>query len=230
MVVIMLTLTPEAKEWLSRRYPRLLVSDLKDRIVIRGVLDFNRTFDEMRIEDSYSISLILLKSGAPPTVRETAGRLQKVFDTHKERLLLKKIIDLHAYTGGKLCIMAPQEWEVNTELRQSIPKLFDEYIEPYFYSQSFLVQHGKWPWPHLPHGLSGIIAWFEENHLVFGALAATVKEVKELAEKPKSSASEMVARAKRRNSFIPQERCLCGKKKSYLMCHPCLTKLALALR
>jgi hypothetical protein len=215
---------------LSERYPRLLISDLKDRIVIRGTLDFNRTFNKTRIQDAYSISLTLLKNGAPPTIHETGGRLQNIFDTHRERLRLKKIIDLHVYSGGKLCIMAPQEWEVNTELRQSLPKLFDEYIEPYFYSQSFLVQNGKWPWPHLPHGLSGIIAWFEDNHLVPGAVAATVKEIKELAKKPKSSASEMVARAKRRNSFVPRERCLCGKKESYLKCHPSLTKLALALR
>lgn len=226
----MLKLSLEAKKWLKGRYPRLLVSDLKDRIVIKGILDFHRTFNETSIRDAYSISLTFFKNGARPIVYEAGGRLQSVFDTDKERLRLKKIIDLHVYPSGKLCIMAPQEWEVNTELRLSIPKLFDDYIEPYFYSQSFLVQNGKWPWPHLPHGLSGIIAWFADNHVVPGATAATVKEVKKLAEKPKSSASALVARAKRRNSFIPRERCLCGKKESYLKCHPSLTKLALALR
>lgn len=224
----MLELTPETRSWLSERYPRLLVSELQDRIVVRGILDINRTYGTIPIQDAYAISLVLLKNGDPPTVRETGGRLQKVFEARQGRL--KSIIDLHVYPSGKLCIMAPQEWTVNIDLQQNISKLFDEYLEPYFYSQSFFERNGEWPWAHLPHGLPGIIAWFTENHTVPGAVAATVAVIKKLAEEPKSSASKMIARAKRRNSFMPRERCLCGRNKSYLMCHPCLPKLTVALR
>ncbi len=225
----MALLTTDEQNWLYANHPGLTLFQQPDRTVILGRLRFNRMYEEEQtINDVYKIRLeIPYDSSRKPRLLETGGRLKEVFDN---RLEFTKLADIHANEDWSMCLAAPQQWALKYLPNPDIRILFRDYIEPYFYSQSFYQQHGKWPWPHLPHGLRGIVLWFVGNYDTPGAAAETAREVHRLAKKDHPPAIRMVARAMRLNSFTPRERCLCGKKRSYLQCHPRLPKLALAIR
>lgn len=203
--------------------------DRPDRSILEGTLHFNRSYSGLTIEDAYQIRLELpYKDGSRPHLEEIGGRLKSVFCDHPE---FTSLADIHAYPDWSLCLAAPQQWTLEYFSSPKMRILLCDYIEPYFYAQSFFERNGgRWPWPPLPHGLKGIVAWFIDNQGRPDAVKETAREVRKLAKKGDKSAIRMVARAMRRNSFIPRERCLCGSKRSYLQCDPCLTRLALAIR
>jgi hypothetical protein len=231
MVGTMLTLTPKTRAWLSKRYPRLLVSELKDRIVFRGTIDFNRTYNGVPIRDAYKITLVLLKDGTRPILFEVGSRLQNVYKSHRKQL--ESMVDLHVYRQGNLCIMAPQTWSLDPGLRQNVKRLFTDYIEPYFYSQSFFEASGcqQWPWKHYSHNANGLVEWYLDHTSTKGAASRTAKEIKKLANRHKQKqAILLIQRAENETSFSFWNPCLCKSGDKYLDCHPLLAKLTHELR
>lgn len=223
-------LTNDDTRWLAVHHSSLVIYQRPDRTVIEGTLRFHRSFEGVAIEDAYSIRLELpVIDSALPLLTDTGGRLRAVLDSHPE--FDGEQVHLHAYTSWKLCLAAPQELRLVYLSNPTLELLFSRYIEPYFYSQSFFEHYGTWPWSHLPHNFGGILEWYDANYLLPGAAKETATEIHKHANKHSAQrAISMVTRARRRDGFVPRNRCLCGSKRNYLQCHPSYIKLALALR
>lgn len=216
------------KLWLHSNQPglNLFVASSGD-VVIKGVLRIHHQYNDHPIDDSYKIRVVFMKAlNYRPTVTEAGGRLDEVM----ARRGLSNV-DLHMYESDTLCLMTPQEMDLVYLPNKSIRLLISNYLIPYFYSQSYFDKNdGCWPWPHHSHNLTGLLEWYRENHLLLGAAKSTQEAIRQLKGE---AASAFIARGMRRDSFNPNNRCLCGSKQSYLRCdrdHRCYTKLALAIR
>lgn len=211
-------------EWLRENYRSLFYFRSGGSTIIEGTLSFSRAYKGVTRTDAYSISIDLPDvTDKLPKVFEKGGRLKSVQEKHG----LKKLADLHCYSSGELCLAAPQQLTLTFLPKPSLSQLIEVYVVPFFYSQSYYEEYTEWPWPHLPHDARGLLAWFHENADMSGAASETIKELRKLKTK---AATETLARGARADSFNPRARCLCGRKKSYLECHPRLVKLAFDIR
>jgi hypothetical protein len=223
------------KDWLKKNHPGLLVIEKPAYTVIEGVFSFNATYNKKPLSDKYKIRINVPIENTPPFIIEIGERFKKI---QKQKSL--KPVDLHIYGNGqlkgteRLCLVAPQELRLKYQAVPNIKNYFRKYVEPYFYSQAHYEKYGEWPWEHLPHDATGMLEWFINNHELKGAAKETALEILKQAnqyEHPK--AINIVNRAKRREGFSPNSKCLCGSGKKYNQCgkgHTALTKLTLAIR
>lgn len=224
----MAKLTANEETWLATKHPSLVLIHRLNYTVLEGALRFHRVYENVPIEDIYKIRLELPHNPKLlPRLTETGGRLQEVLS---KRADVQGPADLHAFPDWRLCLAAPQELRLNYLNNPSVKVLFDKYIEPYFYSQSYFEAIGTWPWRHLPHGVDGIIEWFANNSNLPGSAKETAQAVRELARDDNQRAIRMISRAMQHDSFAPRNKCLCGANQNYQQCHRMLPKLAIALR
>jgi len=223
-------------DWLRQAYPKLISIYNSESLVLEGPIDFNLTYrigsNDLDIKDTYRIRLELPINKPDIKLKEIDGRLERVL---KDNKLIRA--DLHIYDNGNLCIAAPQELTLRYFSNPNISDLFNKYIEPYFYSQSYYQRtDGRWPWEHFKHNTDGIIEWYIENWQLAGSDVETAKEIVKLSLPPfveTAKAKKLIERAKRFESMNPRSPCLCGIGKSYLQCrlaHRQLTNLAIAIR
>lgn len=223
----MTRLTAKETSWLATNQPGLIHFERPTCTITEGKFRFNLVHEDNPLDDSYDIRLELpYDSKLRPRLRETAGRLQAVYESRQ----LSSPADMHIYENWNLCYAAPQEITLLYLPQPDIALFFEKYVGPYFYAQSFFEKYGKWPWDHLRHGAKGLIDWFILNYTLPGAVRETAVEIHKLAKKQHADAVEIISRSRRYDSFNPRSKCLCGSKYPYLGCHPTLSKLALALR
>lgn len=224
----MARLSTEDKAWIASNFSSLAVIERPKYSLVEGRFYFRGDYDGVTIEDDYMIRLELASSGESlPRLFETDGRLKRVLAAHPE--FENKLVELHIYPDERLCVGATQDLRLNFLPNPSAELLFDRYITPYFYSQSYFEQHGKWPWSHLPHDSYGILAWYAENSAIVGAARETAASLRTLATN-NINAQHIIDRAMRMDSFSPKSKCLCGSGKKQSQCHRQFMKLALALR
>jgi hypothetical protein len=202
-----------------------LVTTAKKDLII-GQYAFNAVYNDVPIIDTYAIRAVLSKSDVqPPCVYEAGGRLRSVLDSHPE--LHDNLAELHCYTDGKLCLAAPQDIALNFMPQPSLALLFDQYVQPFLYSQAYFQQYGDWPWQHLPHDAAGILTWYEQNTTLPGAAKATVAALIGLD-------TERSRRARKRavmiDSMNPRAPCLCGSGKTTMQCHRASLAIAYEFR
>ena len=228
-------LTSKDKSWLKANQIALFFYETETSSVIEGRLKFNRKGyveslkKEIARDDAYLIRIEIPENDTVPRVYETGGRLEKAFNKHRAKL--KSELDLHMYKiNSEVCLCAPQQLEIGYQEDKSVQHLMEMFVIPFFYSQSYFEEYGEWPWDHLPHDAPGIIEWYLNNHELPGAARETIKALQ------KFKSNNMIAllnRGQRRDSFNPNNKCLCGSSKSFLACDPrhrALLKLALEIR
>ena len=221
------------REWLANNQSQLLLLERAKTFIIKGNLCINHSYEGAVRDDAYTIRVELADDATTlPKVYEKSGRLQKVLDSHPE--FLDNKAELHMYPSGRICLAAPQELRLDYLPNPSLELLVGGYIVPFFYTQSYFEEFRKWPWKHLRHGASGLVEWYLENTHRKDAIAQTIKALEESVSDnlDRSVANGYIERGKRRESFNPRNKCLCGSGKTYQMCpgHMPLTKLALAIR
>ncbi len=135
---------------LSETYPGLrLCEDAPGRWVIRGILSFSATFQNVTITDAFSILIRLPEDypDSPPTVQETGGRIPP---------------DFHQYPDRTLCLGAPVEvwrrFKNDPRLVSFVRTLVVEYLYGYAYFEKF----GEMPFGELSHGAQGIREYYHE--------------------------------------------------------------------
>lgn len=221
-------LTSSEKRWLAKHHPSILLIERATLTALEGKFRFRRKYNGHIIEDTYSLRISVPADESIPKVSETKGRLLKVLAKHPE--FKGDLSELHMYTSEQLCLAAPQELRLIYKPNPNIKVFLTRYVEPYLYSQSYFEEHGWWPWPHLPHNTAGMLEWYRENYSLPSAAKETAVEIIKLAKKDNVAANNLIMRAKRRESFNPRSRCLCGSGQTYLKCHPTYARLALQLR
>lgn len=214
--------------WLEINQPRLNLYETADKVLIKGFLVINHTYQEKLIKDKYKIRVEFEKhKNYKPVAREIGGRLEAVMEAQS----VKSRADLHMYNAGNVCLMTPQQMNLVYLPSKSLKGLFDIYLIPYFYSQSYYEKNeGIWPWPHYPHNLKGILDWYIEHHNLAKAAKETVIAIEELNT---DSSKNFLLRGKRRDSFNQNSKCICGSGRPYSRCdnrHTVLTKLAFVIR
>ncbi len=214
------------KKWLATRYPRLVITEQPDRVLLKGLFDFHSEYNGKPIRDAYKVRFEVFLDGRMPVLRVTNDRLIKVLIQHPE---LKERADIHMYTNGALCAITPQGWDLLFGSKLNLKRFFTDYIEPHFYSQSYFEANGVWPWKHYDHNAPGLMQWHFEYWRITGAAEATAAEIIKLMEHDRN-AQLLIARAKREKGFSFWNQCLCGKTAKYIDCHPFLAKLAHELR
>lgn len=191
------TLIHQHFDELVQVYPGLALSeDFPGRWVVRGLLSFSATFNEVNIEDTFSVLIILPADypNSPPTVQETGGRIPP---------------DFHQYNNRNLCLGAPVEvymrFRENPRLLPFVQTLLVEYL----YGYSCLERYGKLPFDELSHGGKGIR---EHYQALFDAndVKVILSFLKILAE----------------STYRGHIACVCGSGKIIRKCHgPILLKL-----
>lgn len=228
-------LTPRDKSWLKANQKALYTYEAETDSVIEGRLKFNRKGyveslkKEIIRDDDYLVRIEIPKDNTVPRVYETGGRLEKALNKHQAKL--RSELDLHMYKiKSEVCLCAPQQLEISYQDDRSVKHLIETFVIPFFYSQSYFEEYGEWPWDHLPHDATGIIEWYLNNHELPGAARETIKALQKFKT---NNMLALLNRGQRRDSYNPNNKCLCGSSKSFLVCEPrhrALLKLAFEIR
>lgn len=118
---------------LQSKYPRLrLTQDEKGLFVIRGELDFAASFEDVCIEDSYSIEIILPNDfpNTPPRIIESNNRIPSGY---------------HMFTDGTLCLGTPVAVKKTFFQTPTLIGFVENNVIPYFYGYSYKCKYGSLP-------------------------------------------------------------------------------------
>lgn len=211
------------RNWLEDTYPGVLFREHKGFLICSGRLDINRSYKLIPIKDSYLVDFrIPLLGQGTPVLKLSNNRL---LDLLHKRQDLRVRADLHMYDNDRLCVIAPQEWELSFSVKPDLKLFFAEYIDSYFYSQSYFEKHGEYPWKHYSHNSEGLIEWYMENLSKKDAASSTAKKIKEISYYD-SEAKNLAQFSLKKVPKSFKDPCICRSNKSFLSCHPHFLRLA----
>lgn len=131
------------------RHPGLrLTPSGDDSVTLAGELQFRVLGPGgVEIEDAYEVELRVPGTFpmAPPTARETGGRIPG---------------DFHKLKGGYLCLGAPTEVRLKLVRSPTLAAFVEQLVIPYLYGHSHFVEHGSMPYGELEHGTNGLLGHF----------------------------------------------------------------------
>ncbi len=130
-------------------FPRLILEKKgEDAWQIRGKIKFSREYLKRRIDDEYSVEILVLKDYpiALPKIFEIDGRIPK---------------DFHRFQDEALCLGAPLEVKAKFRKRPTLFGYVDNCVIPYLYSYSYKCKYGKLPFGELSHGGKGLLEFYQ---------------------------------------------------------------------
>lgn len=115
---------------------------------IRGKIWFSREYLKRRIDDEYSVEILVLKDYpiSLPKIFEIEGRIPK---------------DFHRFQDETLCLGAPLEVKALFRKRPTLFGYVDNCVIPYLYSYSYKCKYGKLPFGELSHGGKGLLEFYQ---------------------------------------------------------------------
>ena len=137
-------------EKLIQKFPNLrLCEDSPGQWVIRGKLSFSASFQNIPIEDTFSVMIVLPKDypQSPPVVQETGGRIPA---------------DFHQNPDRTLCVGIPIEVRQRFKKEPTLLAFMERLLVPYLYSYSYYEKYGKLPFGEFAHGGKGIREYYQE--------------------------------------------------------------------
>lgn len=137
-------------EELHKKFQGLkLCEDSPDQWVIRGILSFSATYNEVTMEDEYSVLISFPENypDMPPNVQETGGRISS---------------DFHQYDDRTLCLGAPVEVERRFKANPNLLSFVKTLVVEYLYGYSHLEKYGELPFGELSHGGPGIQEYYQD--------------------------------------------------------------------
>lgn len=178
---------------LVKTHSRLVLSeDLPGRWVVRGDLSFNVTYENITIEDAFSLLISLPRDypQSPPTVQETGGRIPRDINHH----VLPRT--------GNLCLGAPLGVRLEFRENPTLLHFVNELVVPFLFSFSYKERYGEMPYGELSHGYRGIFEYYQD---LFGIKSqqAVLGLLKMLAEE----------------CYRGHLPCPCGSGKRFRHCH-----------
>jgi len=137
-------------EKLIQKFPNLrLCEDSPGQWVIRGKLSFSASFQNVPIEGTFSVMIVLPKDypQSPPVVQETGGRIPA---------------DFHQNPDRTLCLGIPIEVRQRFKKEPTLLAFVERLLVPYLYSYSYYEKYGKLPFGEFAHGGKGIREYYQE--------------------------------------------------------------------
>ncbi len=134
---------------LVARYPTLMLR-WEDQIgIIEGDLHFKATFNDVEIEDVYSIK-IKIPANYPHSIPQTWETGSRIPD------------DFHKYSGGSLCLEAPIKQYIEFSAHPTLLFYVEKFVVEYLYGYSHLLKFGSIPYGERAHGPEGILSFYKE--------------------------------------------------------------------
>ena len=134
---------------LVARYPTLMLH-WEDQIgIIEGELQFRATFNDIEIEDTYSIK-IEIPSAYPHIIPKTWETGNRIPD------------DFHKYTNGGLCLETPTKQYIGFSSHPTLLFYVEKFVVEYLYGYSHLQRFGSLPYGECDHGPKGIFGFYKE--------------------------------------------------------------------
>ena len=137
-------------EELIQKFPNLrLCEDSPGQWVIRGKLSFSASFQNVSIEDTFLVMIVLPKDypQSPPVVQEAGGRIPA---------------DFHQNPDRTLCLGIPIEVRQRFKKEPTLLAFVEKLLIPYLYSYSYFEKYGKIPFGEFAHGGKGIREYYQE--------------------------------------------------------------------
>lgn len=137
-------------EELQKQFSGLkLCEDSPGEWVIRGILHFTATYNEVTIEDGYSIRISIPEDypDSPPDIQETGGRIPPDFHQHVDR---------------RLCLTVPVEANRRFKSNPNLLTFVKTLVVDYLYGYSHLEKYGALPFGDFPHGGPGLQKFYSE--------------------------------------------------------------------
>lgn len=134
---------------LVTRYPALMLRWEDQCWIVEGDLHFRATFNDVPIEDVYSIR-IAIPSTYPtdiPTTSETGGRIP---------------VGFHKYTDGSLCLETRTMQHIKFSANQTLLFYVEKFVVEYLYGYSHLQNYGVLPFGERAHDAEGILESYKD--------------------------------------------------------------------
>ncbi|HAY22649.1 MAG TPA: hypothetical protein DCY27_10895 [Desulfobacterales bacterium] len=138
---------------LVKKYNFLALDRLDGLPVVHGLLEFEASNEDIKIQDSFQIRLLIPDdyNKTPPKAYETGGKIPKAF---------------HTYSDDSLCLATPVEIRRKFSETPTLIGFVESLLIPYLFSFSFWKEHGWMPYGELAHGPEGIIQYYLESFKV----------------------------------------------------------------
>jgi len=145
-----LTLLHSQYEELSNLYPDLILIQLSaQEWMIKGLLRFKATYDQITIEDGYNIEIIIPDEfpNKPPTLEEKGNRIPDTF---------------HRNDSGTRCLGSPLEVRMKFRSNPTLVGFVNHLVIPYLFSHTYWENNNEMPFGEWGHGGKGIIEYYQE--------------------------------------------------------------------
>jgi hypothetical protein len=143
---------------LVKKYEYLSLDLANIMPVVQGSLEFNASYEGVKVEDSFDIKLFISTdyNKTPPKAYEMAGKIPREFHTNGD---------------GSLCLAPPVEIRRKFSEKPTLLGFVNDLLIPYLYSFTYLKAHGTMPYEDLPHGPDGIMQYYFD---AFGVDSASI--------------------------------------------------------
>lgn len=155
---------------LIKFYPDLSLSWDNENGIIEGKIAFNAIFNDVQIEDSYSIRIEVTKyyPFILPITFETGNRIPS---------------DYHKMANNCLCLGVVSELYLKFSNEATLLFYINKFVVEYLYSFSYREKHGEIPYGERSHNSRGILEFFQEyfetknpNALMYIAESISIKD------------------------------------------------------
>lgn len=177
-------------QFVKDKYKGLSISENEEGgFLIKGLLEFSGSFNEISIEDSYFIEIVIPLDypNHLPKVFEYEGRIPGSF---------------HHYSDGSLCLGPPLKLKIQFSECASLLFFIEEILLSYLYSYSFLEKYGHLPFDQYSHDGKGLYEYYKEFFKIeeIGIIVRLLKMIE-------------------RHAYRGHLLCPCGSKRKVRNCH-----------
>ena len=131
-------------------FPGLKVEIINNNIKLTGKIEINNTFKDEHIVDAYTVEINIPKEYPKelPTIKETGRRIKREFR--------------HIYNNHELCLATFADMKLKLGENFKLLDWIDNFVVPYFFSNSYFEKYKILPFGERSHGSIGILEFYTE--------------------------------------------------------------------
>ena len=135
---------------IKHKHPELHLKKINESFCLVGNLSFKRIYNKITINDSYKIKIVIPKSypNDIPKVYSIDNKIPKTYHTNDDNSLCLEL---------DIVIIEKMKYKIN------LNDFIEKFVIPFFYRYSYIDRYENDPWPDRPHGLNGLIEYYEEK-------------------------------------------------------------------
>ena len=208
----------EDRAWLSHAYPLLQIENgqVFGAVAFRGWYDsVSELFKVLSDEEKPSAGIALLCNFSV-RIKDRTNTLNSLLPELRIDGI-KPLSDRHINEGDSTaCLMTPLEEDKFLLPQFKFRLFFERLVIPFLYGQAFYEIHKKWPWKDLSHRALGVL----ESYGQISSPTATHLHTCIQHLQHDNNLWPNIRRLLSQSRSIPEyERCLCGERRIFRVCH-----------